>query len=347
MENKTTPQTRSHGKNEYIRELKVASSSFKSQFSLSKLLVAAVLIVLILLGPIILITTNNIEEHQIKKIQLIVGKISPENKALIEKSLPFPLDASKITDANIHQLIEFLETHKGLAPIFEKMGVTKELLQRATISGLSFASLAQVFSTAILYALGWGIFSALKDKNMIDKNRVMYMNFSKHSVLFWKILAETAMFIFIVIVADGLGMLLVSTIGKGEISHDLIKQLSIQLIAITIFYFFIQIGMRLIVSKIQSKSIKGIVLAIWLLSTAFLYIVLSIVFGVKPETTKIIIDNKYLFAFLPIANIVVLPLVLYGTLPLWTVVPFIIYSIIPIIIVWKGLTSSVKNYLCS
>ncbi len=339
-------KTNSKQDKKYVRNFKVATSSFKSQFSLGKLLVAAVLIVLILLGPIIMISTHNIQAQQLRKAQLIIGKLDPSIKAMLPPN--FPLNASNITDSNINDLIDMLDTApENIVVMLSKMGITKEILQRSTLSGLSFVSLAQVFSTAILYALGWGIFSALKDKNMIDKNRVMYMNYSKHSILFWKIFSETMMFLFIVLTADALGMILVTTLGKGEISSEIIKQLLVQIIAITVFYFFIQIGIRLITSRIQSKSIKGIVLAIWLLSTAFLYIVLSIVFGVKPETTKNIINHKYLFAFLPIVNIVVLPLVLYGTLPLWTVIPFIIYLFIPIIFVWKKLTSSVKDYLCS
>ncbi|NQZ29561.1 MAG: hypothetical protein HRT98_04215 [Mycoplasmatales bacterium] len=345
MKNKQTPATKSNQDKEYIRNLKVANSSFKSQFSIGKLLVAAVLVVIILLGPIIMVTTNNVEEKQMRQGSILLAKIPMS--AIKDQRLKDILTQGVFNDMKINNLITYLNEHKNIASIMQNYGITEEALERMTISSLSFSALAQIFSTAILYALGWGIFSALKDKNMIDRNRVMYMNFSKHSILFWKVFSEAIMFLFIVVVADGLGMLLVSTVGKGQISSDLFKQLGVQLIAMTVFYFFIQIGIRLISSRIQSKTVKGVVLAGWLLSTAFLYIVLSIVFGVKPETTDVIINNKYVFAFIPIINIVVLPLVLYGSLPLWTIIPFIIYDLVAIMLVWKKLTVSVKDYLCS
>ncbi|CAM9140294.1 hypothetical protein [Mycoplasma todarodis] len=347
MKNKQAPATRSNQDKEYIRNLKVANASFKSQFSIGKLLVAAVLVVIILLGPIIMVTTNNIEEKQMRQGSILLAKIP--TSAIKDQKLHDLLTTGVFNDTKIDALIAYLNDprHKVIAGIAQNYGLTEATLERMTISSLSFSALAQIFSTAILYALGWGIFSALKDKNMMDRNRVMYMNFSKHSILFWKVFSETIMFLFIVVVADGMGMLLVSTAGKGQISSDLFKQLGVQLIAMTVFYFFIQIGIRLISSRIQSKTIKGVVLAGWLLSTAFLYIVLSIVFGVKPETTDVIINNKYVFAFIPIINIVVLPLVLYGSLPLWTIVPFVVYALIAVALVWKKLTASVKDYLCS
>ncbi len=367
----TNPQYPKKSKdNESSRNLKVIKSSFATQFNLSKLLVVAVLAILILLGPTILLISNNIEQRQELRLNLLVGQITtfkqkfgsttsqqgmpsftPKEIINIVNGLHHAgindLKNFQLNDTVINNLIKELDSNQLFSDLLGKINIDKSSLKFSTIEGLSFLSLAQVFSTAILYALAWGIFSALKDKSLIDKNRVMYMNYSKNSILFWKIVAETAMFLFIVLISDSIGIILVSTIGKGQISSSLLKQLAIQLIAMVVFYFFIQVGIRLITSKIQSKTIKGIVLAAWLLSTAFLYLILSIIFGVDPTVTNVIISNKYVFIFMPIVNIVILPLVLYGTLPLWAIIPFIAYAIITIALIWKKLTPAVKEYLCS
>ncbi|CAM9146902.1 hypothetical protein MYMA111404_03895 [Mycoplasma marinum] len=324
--------------NSFQRTMKVIKSSFTTQFKSSTILVAVVLAVLALLGPIIQLSIRDLETQQTDKINLFLT--TDIGKEMMKRIPDFKLHNDADINALINQIPQFEKYVPGINKIIPQ-------LENMKISRMSFAILGQVFSTSILYSLGRGIFTALRDKNSIDKNRVMYMNYGKGKLLFFKLLSETMFFLFIVITADVLGIILVKYVGKGTIDLNLIKQLIVQLIGIAVFYFFIQVGVRFITSRIDSKTTMGIVLAIWLLSTAFLYVVLSIVLGVKPDSVQVISDNKYAFTFTPIANIVVLPLVLYGYLPMWTIIPFIVYLTIAIGLVWRILTPSVKDYLCS
>ncbi len=317
--------------NKFFKILKVAKVSFLTQFTWGRLLIAAVIATVALLGPIIQLSINDLEKTQASRMAPLL--------LTIQKIPQVPTNL-KPNEETLQQLIKLTNTIAAL-------GKYKARLVSITIANLSFNMLAQVFSTSILYALGWGVFSTLRDKNSVDRNRVMYIGFNKHSILFSKIFMASLMFIMVVVSADVIGIALVKIVGKGYISTQFVKQLCLQLVGMFVFYFFIQIVLRLITARITSKKIKGFASATWLLSTAFLYVVLSIVLGVVPEAVTTIKNNQYLYSFMPIINITILPMVLYGNVEAWTIAPFIIeYSII-IGLVWRPTSSAVKNYLCS
>ncbi len=335
-----------------FRLLKIVKGSFQNQFNISKIFVAIIIMVVALLGPIIQLSVRDIQEIQVQRVSSLINKMPPEILKQIKaiSNGGSTNSALVVNDDFVHATINFLKNFKGLSIALPK-GFSPSALQASlealTISKLSFNMLSQVFSTSILYSLAWGIFSIIKDKNSVDSNRVMYINYNKHTILFFKILSSSCMFMFVVIGADSIGILLVKVLGKGYIDAKIVEQLLTQLFGIFVFYFFIQIFLRFIISGINSKKLKGIVMATWLLSTAFLYIILSIVLGVRFDLSDVIKDNIYVFSFIPIINIVVLPLVLYGIVPLWTIIPISIQMIIAIGLIWKPTSSAVKNYLCS
>ncbi|MCP4336895.1 MAG: hypothetical protein GY679_03575 [Mycoplasma sp.] len=326
--------------NNFFRTLKIAKTEFKNQFNISKIFVALIIIVVALLGPIIQLSVRDIETLQQQKLIKIVSKI-PQT---IKDSLNIT-NSTHIDDGVLKQIIDFLKNNSNLLP--KNLNISIPALEAATISSLSFNMLSQIFATSILYALAQRIFSIIKNKNSADRNRIMYINYNKNTVLFFKLLMSSFMFMFIVGGADSIGIFLVKIVGKGYINANITKQLLTQLFGIFVFYWFIQIFLHFILSYINSKKIKAISIASWLLSTAFLYIILSIVLGVRRELNDVIVNNVYVFSFIPIINIVVLPLVLYGIIPLWTIIPISIQMIIAIGLIWKPTASSVKNYLCS
>ena len=234
-------------------------------------------------------------------------------------------------------------------------------LQRATM-----AQIGRIFAEGLLYSLGFRLFSVLKDKTTLDKNRASYLAFSKGKVLFAKIFADVMLFALTIALTVTIGIVTIINKNGGEVSDDFYSRVAMYMVGAIIFYAITSYGMRIIQAALSEKSkvVSGFALAGWILATMGVYVVLSIVTGVVKGSETVMVngapvskttwpiqqffvDNKLIISLIPFANIPTISLVLYGSVPLCTIVPIIGYSLIAIGLTWNKMASLVKEYLCA
>ncbi|NQZ66150.1 MAG: hypothetical protein HRT99_02980 [Mycoplasmatales bacterium] len=212
----------------------------------------------------------------------------------------------------------------------------------------TWGQIARAYSTVVMWAIGLRLFSILRDKSTLDKNRVAYLTNHKSAVLFGKVVADALIFLVTILLVVISAPILLVYYNKGELIDGATSKIIIYVIGFLAFYMVIAMGMRLIDSKIRGKVKKGITMAIWLLFTAVAYIIASIVVGIKfEEYQSWFREFETIIAFIPILNITTPFLVLYDLTPLWSILPLVGYAVIGISIFWVPLSTSLKEYLAA
>ncbi len=215
-----------------------------------------------------------------------------------------------------------------------------------SIENQTWSQIARAYSTVVMWATGLSLFSILRDNSTLDKNRLTYLRYNKSSVLLGKIFADTVVFFATIMFVVILAPIFLVNLNHGKLIDGAISKITLYVIGFLFFYILIVMGMRFIDSKNKKKLNKGLFMSLWLLFTVVAFIASSILIGIKFNDYKDwFIDHKILVSFIPILNITTPFLILYDLLPLWSAVPLITYSVIGIIVFWKPLSSSLKEYL--
>ena len=205
--------------------------------------------------------------------------------------------------------------------------------------------LGSVLSQGVIYALLLRIILLVRSNSTLDKNRALFLTMDKKQVVFGKILADTLLFMTSIILISVFGPLLIVYKNNGALSDGLVSQIALYSVGIFMLYVFISIGVMFIISRYKGKT-KWMLFSTFLLLTATTYVAMSIVVGVIDDSRPLFINNELILSFVPFLNITYISLVLYGYASLWTVAPLIVEVLIFAILIWRPLSTSVKEYLC-
>lgn len=227
-----------------------------------------------------------------------------------------------------------------------------KIIKEAWIKVETWNIIGRLFSEGIIYSLGFRMFLVLRDKSTLDKNRASYLKYSSGKVLFAKTLADSLQFLISLLLISVIGVAIVINYNKGVVVDGFYQHAALYVFAMFMFYIFITVIMRLIQYTISDKVIRVISLTLFVILTIGTYLVMSIVTGVVMVDGRLvvknyIVDHQTIFAFIPFVNIVLMPLLLYDAVDMWTLVPIITYSLIVVIMVWWKLSRTTKEFLCA
>lgn len=206
--------------------------------------------------------------------------------------------------------------------------------------------LGRVFSEGVMYALGIRIALLLNDKSTLDKNRASYLSFSKGQVLFAKVFADAALFFISIVFLTVAGPMVVILKNHGEVASSFYGHATIFALGMLFFYVMVSIGMRYISASIKNGSKKGIILGVFMTVTIGVYVTMSILVGVVDSVGNFYTKHVTIMAIVPLVNITSPIRVLYGQDAMWTVVPLIVQSLVVVGVLWKPLSTNLKEYLC-
>ena len=143
----------------------------------------------------------------------------------------------------------------------------------------------------------------------------------------------------------GFGVFYLSVVKDATIDKTIFNNIFPYFIGLIFVYLITSVGIRYISSLAVDKFIRGMILGLWIILT----IGYAIVFGQTHSSfvdDSVLINLKYMFAFVPIINIATPFLYFSGIYDWWTMIPFIIESLIVLILLWKPISKSIKTYLC-
>ena len=213
------------------------------------------------------------------------------------------------------------------------------------IEDATWGMLGAFVSQGVIYSLSLRIILLLKDNSTLDKNRALFLNMDKKQVVFGKVIADALLLFMSIVLVLIIGPIVVIYKNHGTLSNGVYGQLILFAFSMLFLYLLISVGLRYIVSTFKGRR-KWVLFSIFITLTAMTYLALSIVTGLVDPVRDVFVDNKMIFMFIPFMNIGYTSLVLYGLVPMWTIVPLIIEILIFMIIIWKPLSTSVKEYLC-
>lgn len=222
-----------------------------------------------------------------------------------------------------------------------------EAARAAKIAQDSANLLTQTIGTAVLYSLIVRLLSIFRERTTVDRNRALYLKYDKHTVLFGKSVIDVSIFILPVIAVIILGSLVMKFKNDATFPADFAGNMVVYAIAVLMMYAVMSFGIRFCLSSINNKEFRGVAIGVIIIGTAGLYIVLSIVGAIVSDVRDIILNNKYIFSFVPFINVATFPFAISGALPAWTMVPFIVEMFIIIGVMWKPLAKNIKAYLAA
>ena len=206
--------------------------------------------------------------------------------------------------------------------------------------------IGQVFSQATIYALSLRIISTFMSKSTYDRNRMIYVSYSKNTFHWAKLLSELTIFIINVMFVAGLGILVISTVSHGNISSSILTNSVLYFFGLMFFFTLVIQGLKLILGISVDKVKKGLLIATFFLMTVILFVVLQIVTGVVDSIRDWITHEQWI-SFIPVMNFVSLSLVLWDVWEWWTVFPLIVEIAIVLAVMWKTIVRKTKEYLIS
>ena len=114
--------------------------------------------------------------------------------------------------------------------------------------------LGEVISQGVIYTLGLRITLLLRDNSTLDKNRALFLTMDKKQVVFGKVLADALLFFSSIILILIVGPLVVVYKNGGVLSDGVISQMVVFGFSMLVFYSFISVGLRYIVSAMKGKK---------------------------------------------------------------------------------------------
>lgn len=205
-----------------------------------------------------------------------------------------------------------------------------------------------------LYNLIIRIVSIFRDRNTLDKNRTTYLIFNRKTILAAKFLADVMIFIVFLTIAMIAGALTNVYRNKADLSGDKIEKLSIYIISIIIVYITITFVNRYIIT-LELRYWRIVLLSLWNLISIIAYVAISATAAVleserfidpnAPSIIQTVQDNKYIFAFIPILNIVTIPITFNYEGEFWTIAPMAAQITLLAVLIWSPLSRNLKRYL--
>ena len=214
-----------------------------------------------------------------------------------------------------------------------------------------------------LYNLIIRIVSIFRDRNTLDKNRTTYLIFNRKTVLAAKFLADVMIFIVFLTIAMIAGALTNVYRNKADLSGDKIEKLSIYIVSIIIVYITITFVNRYIIT-LELRYWRIVLLSLWNLISIIAYVAISATAAVleserfirgaggvlvpdpnAPSIIQTVQDNKYIFALIPVLNIVTIPITFNYQGEFWTIAPMTAQITLLAILIWSPLSRNLKRYL--
>ena len=213
----------------------------------------------------------------------------------------------------------------------------------------SISSLKGALNIMIIMIIVPAIKSIFKDKTNFDKNRVSLITNKKGVVIFSKVLCDVIGFIIPLVLTIAIGVPSIIYIHNGSFPSSFATNLIVFLVSWVTLYMATVIGVRFIQTSKMNGLTKTIGIVLWITLTFGGGLLSSFILPPVNKAVEInhdMFNLRYVISFVPFINVITPWLIINHTLPLWTVAPMCVYTLIGSIVIWNTFSTNIKEYLC-